>query len=236
LVRSNPGGTSIAAEDVTVAQVLKQAGYATGCFGKWGLGDINTPGVPWKHGFDDPVRLYHNDREVLLPGNANGGRGTYASDAMAGKALEFIRREKNRPFYCYLTPTVPHWEPLAPYRGIVKAGKPFAANSGRPRNRPARGTQSRARHHRLLHQRQRRRDARAGRRRLRLQRGRISRAQGESLRRRHPHADDRALARARGGGACERLRLDVPGLPARGLRKRGQPGMVLFLKKWTIPG
>jgi len=156
-VRSNPGGTSIAAEDVTVAQVLKQAGYATGCFGKWGLGDINTPGVPWKHGFDEffgflhqmhahfhyPVRLYHNDREVLLPGNANGGRGTYASDAMAGKALEFIRREKNRPFYCYLTPTVPHWEPLAPedsmapYRGLVKEGKPFAPNSDRLAHQPA---------------------------------------------------------------------------------------------------
>jgi arylsulfatase A len=36
-VRSNPGGVPILASDVTVAQVLKPAGYATGCFGKWGL-------------------------------------------------------------------------------------------------------------------------------------------------------------------------------------------------------
>src|SRR5262245_6007764 len=51
-VRSNPGGVPILASDVTVAQVLKSAGYATGGFGKWGLGEVGTEGVPWKHGFD----------------------------------------------------------------------------------------------------------------------------------------------------------------------------------------
>ena len=40
-VRSNPGGVPILPEDVTVAELLKGQGYATGCFGKWGLGDIS---------------------------------------------------------------------------------------------------------------------------------------------------------------------------------------------------
>jgi len=82
-VRSNPGGVPILDSDVTVAQVLKSAGYATGCFGKWGLGDIGTPGVPWKHGFDQffgylhqihshfyyPPYLWDNDKKFPLAGN-----------------------------------------------------------------------------------------------------------------------------------------------------------------------
>ncbi|MFC7338855.1 sulfatase-like hydrolase/transferase [Haloferula chungangensis] len=42
----------LAAERVTIAEVLKQAGYTTGCVGKWGLGDANTVGAPWNQGFD----------------------------------------------------------------------------------------------------------------------------------------------------------------------------------------
>src|SRR3954452_12288060 len=82
-VRSNPGGVPLLATDVTVAEVLKSAGYATGGFGKWGLGDKGTAGVPWKHGFDQffgylnqvhahffyPEFLYDNDRRYPLPGN-----------------------------------------------------------------------------------------------------------------------------------------------------------------------
>ena len=41
------------AGDVTVAEVLKQAGYATGIFGKWGLGEPGTTGVPNRQGFDE---------------------------------------------------------------------------------------------------------------------------------------------------------------------------------------
>src|SRR5262249_10543413 len=52
-VRANGGGTSLLAEDVTVARVLKQAGYATGGFGKWGLGTEGSPGHPNRQGFDE---------------------------------------------------------------------------------------------------------------------------------------------------------------------------------------
>ena len=40
-------------QDLTVAEVLKQAGYHTGLIGKWGLGNQNTTGVPQKKGFDE---------------------------------------------------------------------------------------------------------------------------------------------------------------------------------------
>ncbi|MHC4073912.1 MAG: sulfatase-like hydrolase/transferase, partial [Planctomycetota bacterium] len=51
-VRRNPGHEALRAEDVTVAQLLKKVGYATGGFGKWGVGGRGTTGVPEKHGFD----------------------------------------------------------------------------------------------------------------------------------------------------------------------------------------
>jgi arylsulfatase A len=146
-VRSNPGGVSILPEDVTVAQVLKSAGYATGGFGKWGLGDIGTPGVPWKHGFDQffgylhqihahfyyPPYLLDNDKKFPLPGNEGGKRTTYSHDVIAGKALDFIRASAGKqPFFCYVPFTIPHMEYLVPedslaeYRGKVTEVGPIA--------------------------------------------------------------------------------------------------------------
>ena len=127
-VRSNPGGVPILAEDVTVAELLKERGYATGCFGKWGLGDIGTEGVPWKQGFDEfvgylhqahahyfyPHYIYDNDQELPLDGNEGSGRGTYSHDVIADRALEFIERNKDQPFFCYVPFTIPHAEYVVP--------------------------------------------------------------------------------------------------------------------------
>ena len=51
-VRKNGGGPPLRDEDVTLAEVLKSAGYATGGFGKWGLGTEDTTGAAAKQGFD----------------------------------------------------------------------------------------------------------------------------------------------------------------------------------------
>ncbi|MGB0144686.1 MAG: sulfatase-like hydrolase/transferase, partial [Akkermansiaceae bacterium] len=50
-IRGN-GRAHLKPEDVTVAEVLKKAGYATACVGKWGLGEAGSPGIPTKQGFD----------------------------------------------------------------------------------------------------------------------------------------------------------------------------------------
>jgi arylsulfatase A len=82
-VRGNTGGIPLAADDLTFVRILKEAGYATGGFGKWGLGEVGTTGVPEKHGFDEFFGNYHqihahyyytdylyrNSRRVPLPGN-----------------------------------------------------------------------------------------------------------------------------------------------------------------------
>ncbi|MCL5742650.1 MAG: arylsulfatase [Acidobacteria bacterium] len=144
-VRSNPGGVPLLADDITVAQVLKKAGYATGGFGKWGLGDIGTSGVPSKHGFDEffgylnqvhahfyyPEFLIDNEKRYPLRGNGNGKRTTYSHDVIAERALAFIRKHKDQPFFCYVPVTLPHLELLVPedsmaeYKGKFPEPKPF---------------------------------------------------------------------------------------------------------------
>lgn len=133
-VRSNPGGVPILPSDVTVAEVLKSAGYATGGFGKWGLGDKGTEGAPWKQGFDEfvgylhqvhahfyyPEFLYDNDKRLPLKGNNDGKRTTYSHDVIADRALDFIRKHKDEPFFCYMPLTIPHWELLVPEDSLAQ--------------------------------------------------------------------------------------------------------------------
>jgi len=83
-VRLNTGGTPLRDEDQTLAELLKTAGYVTGGFGKWGLGDLDTSGAAERQGFDEFVGYYHQihahsfypdylidgGRKLPLPGNA----------------------------------------------------------------------------------------------------------------------------------------------------------------------
>ncbi|MDQ6759631.1 MAG: arylsulfatase [Acidobacteriota bacterium] len=121
-VRTNAGTVPLRNEDVTVAQLLKKAGYTNGLFGKWGLGDAGSDAVPTKKGFDEFFGymhqihahdyytdfLWHNETKHMLPGNANGKRGQYSADVIADKTLDFIRRNQGKPFFLYFTPTLPH--------------------------------------------------------------------------------------------------------------------------------
>ena len=109
-------------EDLTVAEVLKRAGYTTGITGKWGLGEPGTSGVPNTQGFDEwfgylnqrnahsyyPPYLWKNREKVLLEGNQNGRRRQYTHDLFTEFALDFVNRHKSEPFFLYLAYTVPH--------------------------------------------------------------------------------------------------------------------------------
>ena len=121
-VRGNTGGIALLDTDVTIAEVLKRAGYATGGFGKWGLGDIDTQGAAEKQGFDLFYGYYHqihahsywprylirNGRKQILPGN-NGHDGIiYAHELIFRETLRFIEKNKDRPFFCYAPWTPPH--------------------------------------------------------------------------------------------------------------------------------
>lgn len=121
-VRANAGTIPLRAEDVTLAEMLQRAGYRSGGFGKWGLGDAGSAGVPTTQGFKEffgylhqihahtyyPEFLWHNERKHPLSGNANGGRREYSADLIAERSLRFIREHRDEPFFLYAAFTLPH--------------------------------------------------------------------------------------------------------------------------------
>jgi arylsulfatase A-like enzyme len=126
-VRGNSGRSGrfpLRDEDVTVAEVLKAAGYVTGMTGKWGLGEPGTTGVPNRQGFDEwfgylnqahahdyyPTYLWRNQEKIVIEGNLDGRQETYSHDLFTEFALDFIRRHGRgeRPFFLYLPYCIPH--------------------------------------------------------------------------------------------------------------------------------
>ena len=124
-VRGNNEYSPIRADETTLATVLKTKGYATGGFGKWGIGGRGTTGVPEKHGFDlffgyydqvhahtfYPSYLIRNSEEVPLPGNSGTSfyeGKTHAQLEIFKESIAFIQKHKDKPFFCYLPWTPPH--------------------------------------------------------------------------------------------------------------------------------
>jgi arylsulfatase A-like enzyme len=109
------------ASDITVAKVLKQAGYRTGIVGKWGLGGAYTDGIPNLQGFDDwfgfldqtyahtyyPDSLWDNKEEKIIQRNL-GKRQQWVQDLFTERALQFLDSQKKDPFFLYLAYTSPH--------------------------------------------------------------------------------------------------------------------------------
>ncbi|MHC4637105.1 MAG: arylsulfatase [Planctomycetota bacterium] len=113
---------SLEAEDVTVAEVLKEAGYVTGITGKWGLGEPGTDGIPNKQGFDEwygylnqnhapyyyTDYLWRNEKKEFIEENKGRKRGKYSHDLLSEFALDFIRRHKDDTFFLYIPYCIPH--------------------------------------------------------------------------------------------------------------------------------
>lgn len=124
---------------VTVAEQLKKAGYATGAFGKWGLGPVGSEGDPLKQGFDAfygyncqslahryyPNHLWHNQAKIVLTENANLTKTeVYAPDLIQQQALSFIDEHAgNQPFFLFVPTVLPHAELLVPDDDLFRAYK-----------------------------------------------------------------------------------------------------------------
>ncbi len=156
--QSARGQDHLADADVTIAEILKREGYATGFFGKWGIGLPGTPGTPEKQGFDEafgfydqrrahtffPEYLYRNGRRIHYKGNAgfdmehiyldnqtpaaerdtadhydgegrfqppgvaDASRAVYSEAVVEEAALEFVRSNRDQPFFLYFATQLPH--------------------------------------------------------------------------------------------------------------------------------
>ncbi|MBB01897.1 MAG: N-acetylgalactosamine 6-sulfate sulfatase [Planctomyces sp.] len=130
-------GAALDPEWTVLPEVFKQAGYATGAYGKWGLGPTHLSGNPnpLTHGFDHfygwksqtiahtyyPTTVVDDGKETPLE------EGTFIHDLIMDRAREFIRTnaEKDQPFFCYIPTAVPHAAMHAPKELHEKWRKKF---------------------------------------------------------------------------------------------------------------
>ncbi|EDM29593.1 N-acetylgalactosamine-4-sulfatase precursor [Lentisphaera araneosa HTCC2155] len=136
------GRNMLRSREKTMASVLKDNGYTNGIFGKWHLGD-SYPFRPQDRGFDQVVihgaggihqtpDYFGNDYfddTYLVNGKWKKFEG-YCTDIWFDQAIDFIKKNKSRPFFAYISPNAPH-TPLncpeeyeAPYRGNPNIAEP----------------------------------------------------------------------------------------------------------------
>lgn len=157
--------------EITIAELLGAEGYATGAFGKWGLGNTWSSGNPTKQGFDRffgfncqahahsyyPATLWSNNElyplknDPPIPGHGSLAKGAdpsdprsyaifkgrdYAPDHINREVLEFIKRNRERPFFLYYPSIIPHValhvpdENLQPYLAKKWNDPPFTRAGG----------------------------------------------------------------------------------------------------------
>ncbi|MEE9368892.1 MAG: sulfatase-like hydrolase/transferase, partial [Pontiella sp.] len=117
------GQTPLTTEETSIAEILKAEGYATGCFGKCGLGAAGTTGDPLKKGFDRfygyncqrhahnlyPKYLDRDGKPEFLEGNTRGLTGKkYAPQLIADEMLKFVEENHSKPFFVYYATVIPH--------------------------------------------------------------------------------------------------------------------------------
>ena len=117
------GDIPLRPEDVTIAEVLRDAGYRTALVGKWGLGQPGSTGMPDRQGFDFAFGFLdqrHAHRQFTDHLWRNGERvsanldNDYVNDLFTKEAAGIIEKDDPRPFFVYLNYTVPHAELRAP--------------------------------------------------------------------------------------------------------------------------
>lgn len=138
------GQQPLPGDTYTVFDLFKSCGYATGVFGKWGLGYPGSEGAPENQGVDDfygyncqrlahnyyPYYLWHNSGKVMLKGNEGKNEKEYAPELIHKEAVRFIEKHKDRPFFMMYTTTIPHAELRLPdelnsYKGSIDEKGPF---------------------------------------------------------------------------------------------------------------
>ncbi len=136
-------------EDVTLAEILRGAGYETALFGKWGLGEPDSTGVPDRQGFDTwfgylnqvhahnyyPDYLWRDGQRFPLPGNVveNGvahRREVYSPDLLTNAVIDWLSTPRGRPFFLFVPYILPHANNEAGQDGMeVPTDEPYGGQA-----------------------------------------------------------------------------------------------------------
>ena len=112
--------TSLPLEKITIVQTLKQAGYATGMFGKWHLGN-DAKHHPRERGFDEAIATAGKHFDFRTDPPVEVGEGVYLADFLTDRAVDFIQRHRAEPFFLYL----PHFGVHSPHQAKEKLIEEF---------------------------------------------------------------------------------------------------------------
>lgn len=116
--------TRLPLDRTTVAQALKQAGYATAMFGKWHLGEQGEY-HPGKRGFDEAIVSMGKHFDFATNPKTEVPEGKYLADFLTDRAVDFIRRKKKAPFFLYL----PHFGVHSPHQAKPEMIAKFKARA-----------------------------------------------------------------------------------------------------------
>lgn len=126
-IRGN-GGVPLDYGDLTIAEMLKKKNYDTCALGKWGLGEAGSTGLPNLQGFDEwfgflnqkkahnhyPEVVWRNQELWHFPENSNGQQKLFIHYKFTDAAINYIKMQRENPFFLYLAYTVPHKKVIAP--------------------------------------------------------------------------------------------------------------------------
>jgi arylsulfatase A-like enzyme len=157
LMENNSNTVQLREIDITVAHVLKYAGYDTALFGKWSIGSQMGVTDPLAMGFDTwygmysileghrqyPQILWRDGKKIRLRENEGGKQGAYAQELFTREAIDYIRTKRDNPFFVLLAFTSPHAELGAPekytrqYEGRFKESPYTGMATGSPADKYA---------------------------------------------------------------------------------------------------
>ncbi len=139
LMENNSNTVQLRDIDVTIAHVLKHAGYDTALFGKYSIGSQMGVTDPLAMGFDYwygmysileghrqyPQFLWRNGEKIRIEANEGSKKGAYAQELFAQEAIDYIKQPHQNPFFVFLAFSSPHAELAAPEKYIQQYSEQF---------------------------------------------------------------------------------------------------------------
>ncbi|AWB65622.1 sulfatase [Saccharobesus litoralis] len=150
-MRNNANTVQLHEADITLAHVLKYADYDTALFGKYSIGSQMGVTDPHAMGFDTwygfysileghrqyPQIMWRDNKKIRITENEGGRKGAYAQELFTEEAINYIKQERENPFFIMLTFSSPHAELAVPEKYSKQYDLPEIPYSGMSTGNPS---------------------------------------------------------------------------------------------------